>query len=161
MNDIEFRLATLDDLPVLVELRLLFLAEFMRREPDEQTEVLRRNLTEYFRQALPDGSYVSVLAKFNGEPVACGGMVVWRVPPGYRMMQGRKGYILCMYTRPSFRKRGIGKRIIELLLSEAERLDLNEVHLHAASDGIRIYRQAGFIEPYEPELVQYMKGSGQ
>jgi ribosomal protein S18 acetylase RimI-like enzyme len=146
------RKVVFEDVRMLVELRLDFLHELMRREPGDDTATLRKNLAAYFSGRIDSDEAVFLVAEEEGEIAATGGMVFNSLPPGYRMPNGRKGYILNMYTRPEHRRKGIAAEIIRQLTEIARKRGIDIVHLHAAPDGIAIYRRAGFHEPWEPEL---------
>jgi len=62
-----------------------------------------------------------------------------------------------MYTLPSHRRKGIGKKILDLLKEEGKMLDLKFLHLHASVLGDSIYREAGFQDHELHELVLELK----
>ena len=63
-----------------------------------------------------------------------------------------------MYVRPNYRGRGLGRRILEELLSEAREISYAEVRLDSArfmEAAHSLYRSAGFqeIDPYEESEI--------
>lgn len=153
-----YRRATLDDVPVLVDYRVRFLNELLNHPEDEETEIVRKSLLEYFAKAIPSGSLVAWVAEHDGKIVATSGMVVWQKPAIYGGVEsGKLGYLLNFYTIPEERRRGIGTRLLNELIREARWLGLKYLHLHASDDGISIYRRAGFAEPEQPELELRLK----
>ncbi len=145
--------ATLDDVDALVDFRLKFLADRAgsERAPDE--ELIAKNLREYFREAMPRGTFLAWLAERDGAVVATSGMVIWQIPPNNSVPTGRMGYILNMYTVPEARRRGICTALLEKMIEEARALGLSRVHLHASRPGEGIYRRRGFVEPSDVELL--------
>jgi len=68
------------------------------------------------------------------------------------------GEIKRMYVRPNYRGRGLGRRILEELLSEAREISYAEVRLDSArfmEAAHSLYRSAGFqeIDPYEESEI--------
>ena len=152
------RYASIDDLETLVEMRIRFLNEFMPPSDPAQEDILRETLTDYMRKALETGEYVGLLGFSDGRLASAGGMVVWRLPASYRMMHGRKGYILSIYTALEYRRRGLCKMMIDEFIRYGRSHDIDTLHLHAGAMGDLIYRRAGFGEPHEPELSIYDVG---
>ncbi len=146
--------ATEQDIDTLLEMRVRFLNEYMPPDDKEAETELRKNLREYMKK-VATGEYIGILAFADGKLAAAGGMVVWEAPSSYRMMRGRKGYILSIYTIPEFRRRGICGSIIDEFIEYARGHEIDTLHLHAGPMGDKIYRRAGFGEPHEPELVIY------
>jgi len=152
-NKLVYRRATIDDVQALVDCRIKFLNELFNHPEDEDTAVVRKSLREYFAQAIPSKSFVAWVAEHDGKIIATGGMVVWQKPAMYGGVEsGRLGYLLNFYTLPEARRKGIGTRLLNELIKEAEALGLKYLHLHASKDGILIYRKAGFVEHDMPEL---------
>ena len=151
--NVTYRRATLDDVDVLVEFRLRFLADRAgsERAPDE--DLFAKNLRDYFREAMSRGAFIAWLAEREGEVVATSGMVVWRMPPNNSVLTGRMAYVLNMYTLPAVRRQGICTALLEKMVEEARALGLSRVHLHASREGEGIYRRRGFVEPSDVELV--------
>ncbi|MDE7289428.1 MAG: GNAT family N-acetyltransferase, partial [Oscillospiraceae bacterium] len=51
-----------------------------------------------------------------------------------------------VYTLPNYRRRGLAKRVMQELLSDAEKLRLDFVDLKATKDGYHLYETLGFKE---------------
>ena len=153
-----YRRATLDDAPVLVDCRIRFLNELLNHSEDDETEIVRKSLLEYFSKAILSGDFVAWVAESDGRILATSGMVVWQKPAIYRGVEsGKLGYLLNFYTIPEERRKGIGTRLLSEMIKEARLLGLKYLHLHASKDGINIYRNAGFQEPEQPELELRLK----
>jgi N-acetylglutamate synthase-like GNAT family acetyltransferase len=150
---ISYRRATLDDVDVLVEFRLKFLAEHSRSGRVADEGLIAEYLRDYFGEAIAQGVFISWLAERDGEVVGTSGMVVWQIPPNNSVRTGRQGYILNMYTVPEARRQGVCSALLEKMIAEAESLALSRVHLHASEAGEAVYRKRGFAEPSDVELV--------
>ncbi len=150
---ITYRRATIEDMDVLVDFRLRFLADRAGSEKAPGEDSLTKYLRDYFREAMPRRTFIAWLAEQEGKVVATSGMVIWQIPPNNSVMNGRLGYILNMYTIPEARKRGICTALLEKMIEEARALGLSRVHLHASQPGEGVYRKRGFAEPSDVELV--------
>ncbi|MBJ7429656.1 MAG: GNAT family N-acetyltransferase, partial [Bacteroidia bacterium] len=57
---------------------------------------------------------------------------------------------------PSFRRNGICKNILNLLMEEAKKFDYKAFELHATKEGEKVYLQEGFIHHMEPTLRKFI-----
>lgn len=150
--NVTYHRATVEDIDVLVEYRLRFLAEHSGSGKVSEDETFKKNLREYFLRAMPQGAFIAWLAKRGEEVVATSGMVVWQIPSNNSVRTGRLGYILNMYTVPEARRQGICTALLEKMIEEARSIGLSRVHLHASKLGEGVYRRRGFTEPGDIEL---------
>jgi len=140
------------DIEMVIDYRILFLNELQGHQSPEQEAQLRRELFTYFTHAFSDKSFTGIVATVNNEPVGFGGMVIQKIPGNFEIMHGFEGYILNMYTLPEHRKKGIAAHILNSLIEKGRTLQLDKVYLHAAEDGIALYRRSGFKDPSWPVL---------
>lgn len=139
------------DIPTLVALRRELFAAMGYREPELLSQVANAS-ARYFATALPRGEFRAWVAEVDGEVVGCGGLVIHTVPPTPRNLAGKEGYIMNMFTRPKWRRRGIGTAILSCILDQLRREDIPLASLHATLDGRPIYKRAGFTESNEMRL---------
>lgn len=151
---INYRSANIDDIEVLVECRVRFLNELYGPLKDDEIEVFKNTLREYFSEKIPSHEFIAWLAEYNRKIVGTSGMVIWRLPARYGGLEsGRLGYILNLYTVPEFRRKGICTYLLNELIKEGKSLGLRYLHLHASKYGLSIYKKAGFVEPNHRELI--------
>lgn len=152
-EEIVYRRAVNDDVPVLVDLRVQFLNEHFNHRENDETAIVKKSLRKYFAKAIPTKDFIAWIAEYEGRVIATSGMVVWQKPAMYGGVEsGKLGYLLNFYTVPEARRKGVATRLLNELIKEAKSLGLRYLHLHASKDGISIYRKAGFVEPWEPEF---------
>lgn len=156
-NKISYRKATNLDIQLIVDYRIIFLTELQGRQTKEKESDLRKVLTEYFIKSINNNSYIGWIAEIDDKPIGFGGMVIQEIPGNFSLMNGLEGYILNMYTVPEYRKNGICKSLLKILIDEGKKLGLNKAYLHASNDGIDIYRKKGFSEPELPVLEKNFK----
>lgn len=151
-ENIVYRKLEIDEIPLLVDYRIIFLKELQGDQPIDKERILRNELLNYFEKAFKENSFIAWIAELQSNPVGFGGMVIHQIPGNFKFVSGWEGYILSMYTVPEYRKHGIAREILDRLVKEGRQLGLGKINLHAAKDGIGVYQQYGFKEPASPFL---------
>ena len=88
-----------------------------------------------------------VVAEDPGAPgrlVACGAGSISERLPNPSHADDRVGYIQWMSTEPTFRRRGLGRAVLRSLLEWFESQGVDNVELHASTDGASLYQAEGF-----------------
>ena len=152
MSEISVREATTADVRhILRHRRAMF--EAMGERDNAALEAMHVSSEAYFPSALQDGSYRAWLAETTeGTIVAGGGIVISDWPALPRAPQARRATILNMYTEPEFRRRGIARRLMLIMLAWLEQQGFSEVDLHASDSGRSLYQQLGFRATNELRL---------
>ncbi|SDO04281.1 GNAT family N-acetyltransferase [Acetanaerobacterium elongatum] len=139
----EYRKATLQDIDELVDIRIA-----MRNERENVKEIdivqFRENTRAYFQTGMTDNSYISWVAVENSNIVSISGMCFYRIPPTYANITGLVAYVMSVYTKPEFRRRGIAQALFEHLLAEAENRGCTVITLNASPMGRSLYEKYGF-----------------
>lgn len=156
MHNIEFTRATGNDIQVLVDHRVDFLSEYWGPQSQEALKEFKYILTDYFSRCVINGTYICYLAKENNTVVGIGGMVIREQPGTFKNPSGRVGYLMNMYTIPSFRRKGICSRLLEHLVEAGKELGLTAFELHATKEGEHVYPLHGFILHDEPTYRKYL-----
>ena len=140
-----YKRATLADLDILTETRIEVLRAANRLDASADMTQVERATLAYYRSALADGSHTAYLV-FDGDVfVGAGGVSYYAVMPTYHNPTGRKAYILNMYTRPAYRRRGIAARTLDLLVQDARGRGVHAISLEATSMGRPLYEAYGFV----------------
>jgi GNAT superfamily N-acetyltransferase len=72
-------------------------------------------------------------------------MLADRVPsPGRRRRP--TGDVQSVYVVPELRGRGVGAALLDAVLAEARRLELEHVTVHSAERAVSLYRRMGFLD---------------
>lgn len=155
MSEIQYSLAGEEDILTLVNYRVAFLLEIMGPQTEAQIDLLTQHLENYFRNALRDKIYICWLAVCDGAIVGVGGMTI-RVQPGnFKNPNGRMGYIMNMYTIPSFRRQGICNQLMNRLMDTGRAMGIQAFELHATKDGEPVYQKIGFEKHHDPTYRRY------
>jgi len=100
---------------------------------------------QYFKQALRNGAYKAWLAEDSTGAVLGGGGIVLADWPGFPgEVLAKRAWILNMYTEPGARRRGIAKRLLQVILEWSRTYGLSIVSLHASQAGRPLYESLGF-----------------
>lgn len=137
------RRAEVSDIDSLTRLRVEFLRETGQLDEDHCAEVGEATRA-YFARALPAAEFVGFIAEDGEEIVGTSGLLFIQRPPSQRNLGGREAYVLNMYTRPAWRRRGIASRLLAEVIAFARNAGVGRLLLHASSDGRGIYERAGF-----------------
>ena len=148
-----FYKATLEDLDLLVRTRIQVLLAANRLLEDTDMSAVEQASRDYYTAALADGSHAAWLV-FDGDTwIGAGGVSFYRVMPTYHNPSGRKAYLMNIYTHPDYRRRGLGRRMAELLVEEARKRGVTAISLDATAMGMPLYESMGFVHmPMEMEL---------
>ena len=151
--NIEYRRATADQIDLLMETRVEVLRAANRLDDFADLSEVAAQSRDYYLRALRDGTHTGLLA-FDGEDfVGAGGVSYFRVMPTCHNVTGWKAYIMNMYVRPEYRRRGIAARMLDLLVADARGRGIGLISLEATDAGRPLYEKYGFIPmTHEMEL---------
>ncbi|SJZ59722.1 GNAT family N-acetyltransferase [Megasphaera cerevisiae] len=148
----EYRQAIETDIPEIVQKRIQFLHEYHQGLSERYLGQLIPKLQAYFEKHLNKNMMAYIAADETARVCSVALLLVLEKPPRPAFMNGRTGLILNVYTEPEFRRFGMGKRLMEMLLCDARSMELDYVELTATADGYPLYQQLGFHEEI-PETV--------
>jgi predicted acetyltransferase len=78
------------------------------------------------------------------------------MPGNFKNPSGKWCYIMNMYTVPAFRRNGICKNILNLLVKEGKKNGYYAFELHATKEGEKVYIQEEFVHHEEPTLRKFI-----
>jgi GNAT superfamily N-acetyltransferase len=98
----------------------------------------------YLSKAMADGSFRAWLAYEAERTVGGGALIIspWLAHP--YDLECRRATILNVYVYPEFRRRGIARQLMEVMISWCRREGFAGVTLHASDDGRHLYESLGF-----------------
>ena len=79
--------------------------------------------------------------------MGAGGVSYYRVMPTFHNPTGHCAYIMNMYVRPAYRRRGIATAMLDVLVADARRQGVGRIGLEATDMGRPLYERYGFIRP--------------
>lgn len=153
---LEIRKSNTEDCSELTKLRIEMRKEREAEISDENQRIFRDNTFNFFKENISNGTFVAYLAIENNEVIATSGLCFYSVPPTYSNINGKVAYIMNMYTKPQFRRRGIATRLLDYLVNEAKAKNCTKITLNASDMGKPIYLKYGFKD-IENDMVYYIK----
>lgn len=125
----------------------------MGRRDETALDVMEKAATEYFSQALPQGSYRGFLAiDPSGGVIGGGGIVVSPWPGILGQAQPRRAMILNLYVEREHRRQGVANALMKRMIAWCRENDFHSVALHASEHGHALYERLGFRPTNEMRL---------
>ena len=141
MNGIIYKKTTKADMEILMKLRLEMLIEVNDLSSEYEYD---ENFISESRRYFESGEQTTVIA-FDGEtPVGCASLSYIWIMPTYSHPTGNRAHLMNVYTRADYRRRGISKKMVEILIGEAKGNGVTEISLDATEMGIPLYESLGF-----------------
>ncbi len=144
--------ATMEDLPLLVSLRLEVLRSANRLPIDASLEEIEENICAFLRDGFDSQS--TLLAYDGGALAGCGSVCFYKVLPTCDCPNGIRAYIMSMYTREAYRRRGIASAVLLELVEEARRKGADSIALEATDMGRPLYEKHGFVSSENEMYLQ-------
>ena len=144
-GEIRCRAATVEDIEALAELRWQMSTEY--QEGNVTREEYIAAFCESVRDELARGRYRAWLAEADGQPVACTVLIWWPMPPNVEDLHRRRGYVSSVYTHPDYRRLGLARTLMEMLVAQARALHIGKLLLSSSSMGRPLYLSMGFVVP--------------
>ena len=137
-SDITVKIARESDLSAVLAIRMEMLSVVNEGKSFDEDFVERSR--EYFT----NGAQTTVLA-FDGEnAVGCATICYVQVMPTYSHLTGKRAHIMNVYVREEYRRRGIAREMMEILLDEAKKSGVTQITLDATESGRPLYKSLGF-----------------
>src|SRR5690349_20791770 len=139
----DYRLATIDDIPQLARMRWDFRAE-AGEEPIEGADAFERRYAAFARQALESRTWVYWLAVDGGRIVSHAAVNIVRGVPRPSRKSDQWGYLTDCYTRPDHRRQGVGSELMAHVKDWATKHDLEALLGWLSEESRSFYERAGF-----------------
>lgn len=151
--NLEIRAVFGEELEALADMRVRFVQD-LRPEVKADVEGIRAAIRQYLTDHLAQKRYVGYLGR-EGEALVCSaGLLLYDLPPLRTDGLRRIGHVLNFYTRPEYRRRGAGRRLMDFMIEDARRRGLCRLVLNATKMGAPLYRGAGFHLQDEEYLIK-------
>jgi len=153
-HEIVFRPATAQDLQQIGDLRWRLKTDANDSDPLERTAFI----TAFANDQTQSATFLHWVAEANGGLIAV--MSIARVPKLLEPHQSLSalGYLTNCYTLPSFRRCGIGGRLLGIITEWARQQEFELLLVWPSDESYDFYRRFGFKDPRDP-LVLPLKES--
>lgn len=148
------RPATAADIPTLARHRAEMFRDMGMLDDDALYETMRAATATQLADALPAGRYRAWVAMPDEGPegiVAGAGLLLREALPGLRRRDGvpevaigPQGIVMNVFTERPWRRRGLARRLMEVLLAGAREARVSHLVLHASDEGRGLYESLGF-----------------
>ena len=130
-----------NDIETLMQIRL----EMLRIVNGlDENAVFDKTLVECSREYFLHGDQTTVFA-MDGDMIAgCASLSYINVMPTFDHPTGKRAHLMNVYTREAFRRRGVGKLMVQFLIEEAKSRAVTEISLDATQMGRPLYKSLGF-----------------
>ena len=137
----EYRIATAKDIDLLMSSRFEMLKVVNGLPQDYQYDDLIVNESrDYFL----NGDHITVLVIDKGEVIGCASMSFMRIMPTFSHPTGKRAHLMNVYTRSEYRRQGIARKMVEILIDETWKRGATEISLDATTMGRPLYESLGF-----------------
>ena len=134
------RIATLADLNLIKELRLIMLNEVADSIPDSIGEAIQR----YLEKHLNSGACLCALMEIENKVVAKAMLCVYEAMPDEMNVSGKYARLFSVYTLPEYRGHGYMENLLRYLLDKARSIGVEEVFASAEELATPLYQRLGF-----------------
>ncbi|MFN8492702.1 MAG: GNAT family N-acetyltransferase [Caldilineaceae bacterium] len=148
-----YRVATATDVAELASMRWDFRLEEAQGTPVHDRDTFLHACAAFLRQGLADQRWTYWIATTDAEIVSHIFIQhISKVPKPNRLAEAL-GYVTNVYTRPTYRNRGIGTKLMAHVLQWATEQDLESLIVWPSTASIRFYERAGFHQG--SEMLEY------
>ena len=135
--------ATKNDIETLMKIRIEMLKEVNSLSDDY---VFDKSFIENCRKNFEctGETQTDILCIENGEPVACASLCYLSMMPTFSHPTGKRAHLMNVYVKKDFRRKGLAKKMLELLIEEAKSRKVTEISLDATEKGRPLYESMGF-----------------
>lgn len=141
MNKIIYRKTTKADMKILMKLRLEMFREVNGLSSEYEYD---ENFIFESRRYFESGEQTTVIASDGETLVGCASLSYTWIMPTFSHPTGNRAHLMNVYTRADYRRRGISKKMVEILIDEAKENGVTEISLDATEMGRPLYESLGF-----------------
>ena len=139
---IEYRKLGKNDLDEFIRIRI----GQLREEGATEDIDLKPALLDYYNRHMADGTFVSYIAVDGDKIVGTSGMSFVEKPPYFGCPSGKLGLLSSMYTDNNYRRQGIAKKLLSMVVDEARSYGCGVVQITASDMGVLLYSDFGFVK---------------
>ena len=138
---IEYKIAGSEDIELLMSSRLEMLRIVNDLDDDYQyDEELIRCSRDYFL----NGDQTTILALDEGKVIGCASMSYMWIMPTFSHPTGKRAHLMNVYTNKDYRRQGIARKMVQMLIEDAWSRGATEISLDATESGRPLYESLGF-----------------
>lgn len=137
----EYRVTDANDIDMLMDVRL----SMFRIVNDLPADyIFDDELVVSSRRYFLEGDQTTVVAVNDGRCVACASMSYIEIMPTFSHTSGKRAHLMNVYTEKDYRRRGIARQLVNMLIEDARVHGATEISLDATESGRPLYESMGF-----------------
>ena len=137
----EYRVTDANDIDMLMDVRLSMF-KIVNDLPADY--IFDDELVVSSRRYFLEGDQTTVVAVDDGRCVACASMSYIEIMPTFSHPSGKRAHLMNVYTEEHYRRRGIARQLVNMLIEDARVHGATEVSLDATESGRPLYESVGF-----------------
>jgi GNAT superfamily N-acetyltransferase len=118
--------------------------EMLRSLSDAAETIIDEEFIDRTCRLFAEGNQTTLLVIDKNEAVACATICYAAYLPTLCHPAGNRAHIMNVYTRETYRRKGIAKRMVEMLIEEAKEKGFTHISLDATEMGKPLYASLGF-----------------
>ena len=143
---VEYRIAEKEDIEQMMFIRLEMLKVVNNLPTDYiYSDTIVSESRDYFL----NGNQTTVLAIDNEIVVGCASISYMWIMPTFSHPTGKRAHLMNVYTKSTYRRQGIARRMCEMLIKDAWEKGVTEISLDATTSGRPLYKSLGFTDSDE------------
>lgn len=152
---VELKIATKDDIENMMSIRLEMLKVVNNLPEDyEYSDELKKESRDYFL----NGDHITVLALDGDMVVGCVSMCFLKIMPTFGHPTGKRAHLMNVYTKNEYRRQGIARKMVELVIKKTWEKGATEISLDATALGRPLYESLGFTDSTECMVLTNLDG---
>ena len=144
--EIVYRIAGPGDIALMMESRLDTLKDVNGLESGYR---FGERFLETTRTFFLEGDQETVLALVGDRTAGCATMCYTHLMPTFSHPSGQRAHLMNVYTEACWRRKGIARQMVSMLVERAWDRGATEISLDATETGRPLYRRLGFTDPGE------------
>lgn len=127
----------------LVNMRIAYLNADYNGLDKSTIKKITSSLPSYFKKHLNKDLF-AYIAREKNSIIATAFLLIIEKPANPSFITGKTGTVLNVFTNKTYRRRGISKTLMKMLLDDSRDINLDFVELSATEDGYNLYKNLGF-----------------
>lgn len=140
--NIVYRKLTNNELDVFIKIRI----NQLREEGAKEDIDLEPALKDYYQRHMADGTFISWIAVDDEKIIGTSGISIVEKPPYFSCPSGKIGLLSSMFTDKEYRRKGIAKKLLSMVINEAREQGCGTVQITASDMGVLLYSDFGFTK---------------
>ncbi len=151
---LDFRIATVEDLSTLTNLRMVFAQEYNSQAKETEILATQKAIHEYIRLKMSRDEYLGYLVSYENQVIASASVLIYQLPPLIQKLSRYQGHVLNMITLNKYRNQGVGGKLMAFISKDCKIRGLDRLYLNALPGTEGFYALSGFKKMDEQAMIK-------